>query len=165
MMGLTMWIVHLALRRPYNFIVLAALLLIMGPLMIARTPTDIFPSINLPVLSIVWSYNGFSASDMANRITTPYERALTSDVDNIEHVESQTLNGVSVIKVYLHDGADVARAMAEVAANYQSILKNMPPGTLPPMVIAYNASTVPILQLALSSKTLPEQQLYDLDLL
>ena len=157
-----MWIVQLALRRPYTFIVLALLLAVIGPLMMVRTPTDIFPNINIPVLSIVWSYNGFSADDMANRITTPYERALTSDVDNIEHVESQTVNGVAVIKVYFHAGADINRAIAEASANAQSILRVLPPGTLPPLVISYNASTVPILQLALSSHTLPEQQLYDL---
>ncbi|PXV55882.1 Multidrug efflux pump subunit AcrB [Dyella jiangningensis] len=157
-----MWIVQLALRRPYTFIVVALLLAVLGPLMVLRTPTDIFPNINIPVLSIVWSYNGFSADDMANRITTPYERALTSDVDNIEHVESQTVNGVAVIKVYFHEGADINRAIAEASANAQSILRVLPPGTLPPLVISYNASTVPILQLALSSHSLPEQQLYDL---
>jgi multidrug efflux pump subunit AcrB len=157
-----MWIVHLALRRPYTFVVLALLLFIIGPLMILRTPTDIFPNINIPVLSIVWSYNGFSADDMANRITTPFERALTSDVDNIEHVESQTVNGTAVIKVYFHQGADINRAIAEAVSSAQSIIRVLPPGTLPPLVISYNASTVPILQLALSSKTLSEQQLYDL---
>lgn len=157
-----MWIVHLALRRPYTFVVLALLLFIIGPLMILRTPTDIFPNINIPVLSIVWSYNGFSADDMANRITTPFERALTSDVDNIEHVESQTVNGTSVIKVYFHQGADINRAIAEAVSSAQSIIRVLPPGSLPPLVISYNASTVPILQLALSGKTLSEQQLYDL---
>ncbi|MHA6203577.1 efflux RND transporter permease subunit [Dyella soli] len=157
-----MWIVQLALRRPYTFVVLALLIAITGPLMIMRTPTDIFPNINIPVLSIVWSYSGFSADDMTNRITTPYERALTSDVDNIEHVESQTVNGTAVIKVYFHAGADINRAIAEASANAQSILRVLPPGTLPPLVISYNASTVPILQLALSSRSLPEQQLYDL---
>jgi multidrug efflux pump subunit AcrB len=157
-----MWIVKLALRRPYTFVVLALLLLIIGPLMILRTPTDIFPNINIPVVSIVWSYNGFSAEGMANRITTPYERALASDVDNVEHIESQTLNGVAVIKVYFHPGADINRAIAEAVSSSQTILRVLPPGTLPPLVISYNASTVPILQLALSSKTLPEQQLYDL---
>ncbi|RDS81116.1 AcrB/AcrD/AcrF family protein [Dyella monticola] len=157
-----MWIVQLALKRPYTFVVLALLIAIIGPLMIRRTPTDIFPNINIPVLSIVWSYNGFSATDMANRITTPYERALTSDVDNIEHIESQTVNGVAVVKVYFHAGADINRAIAEASANSQSLLRVLPPGTLPPLIISYNASTVPILQLALSSKTLSEQQLYDL---
>jgi multidrug efflux pump subunit AcrB len=157
-----MWIVEVALRRPYTFIVVALLVLIIGPLMILRTPTDIFPNIDIPVLSVVWSFNGFSADDMTRRITSPYERALTSDVDNIEHVESQTMNGVAVVKVFFHPGADINRAMAEASSSSQSILRVLPPGTLPPVILAYNASTVPILQLALSSKTLSEQQLYDL---
>ncbi|MDE1146019.1 MAG: efflux RND transporter permease subunit [Azospirillaceae bacterium] len=157
-----MWIVRLALQRPHTFIVLALLLLIVGPLVLLRMPTDIFPNIDIPVLSIVWSYNGLSAEDMANRITSGYERALTSDVDDIEHIESQSLNGVAVVKVFFHPGADINRAIAEASSNAQSILRNMPSGTLPPMVMAYNASTVPILQLALASDSLPEQQLYDL---
>jgi multidrug efflux pump subunit AcrB len=156
-----MWIVELALRRPYTFIVVALAILIIGPLSLLRTPTDIFPNIDIPVLSIVWSFNGFSADDMAHRITSPVERALTTDVDNIEHIESQTMNGVAVIKVFFHTGADINRAIAEAAANSSSLLRNLPPGTLPPLILAYNASTVPILQLALSSKTLPEQELYD----
>ncbi|WP_395068003.1 efflux RND transporter permease subunit [Paraburkholderia silvatlantica] len=157
-----MWIVKLALRRPYTFIVLAVLLFILGPLAIMRTPTDIFPNINIPVVSIVWTYNGFSAEDMAHRITSNYERALTSDVDDIEHIESQSLNGVSVVKVFFHPGADINRAIAEAASNSASILRILPPGTLPPNIITYNASTVPVLQLGLSSATLPEQSLYDL---
>lgn len=157
-----MWIVELALRRPYTFVVVALLVLIIGPLSVLRTPTDIFPNIDIPVLSIVWSFNGFSADDMVNRITSPYERALTSDVDNIEHVESQSMNGVAVVKVFFHPGADITRAMAEASASSQSILRVLPQGTLPPTILAYSASTVPILQLALSSNTLPEQQLYDL---
>ncbi|HTR06251.1 MAG TPA: efflux RND transporter permease subunit [Paraburkholderia sp.] len=157
-----MWIVKLALRRPYTFIVLAVLLFILGPLAIMRTPTDIFPDIDIPVVSIVWTYNGFSAEDMAHRITSNYERALTSDVDDIEHIESQSLNGVSVVKVFFHPGADINRAIAEAASNSASILRVLPPGTLPPNIITYNASTVPVLQLGLSSATLPEQSLYDL---
>ncbi|MFL9946563.1 efflux RND transporter permease subunit [Paraburkholderia agricolaris] len=157
-----MWIVKLALRRPYTFVVLAVLIFIVGPLAILRTPTDIFPNINIPVVSIVWTYNGFSAQDMANRITSNYERALTSDVDDIEHIESQSLNGVSVVKIFFHPGADINRAIAEAASNSASILRVLPPGTLPPNIITYNASTVPILQLGLSSNTLSEQQLYDL---
>ncbi|KWF26127.1 efflux RND transporter permease subunit [Burkholderia pseudomultivorans] len=157
-----MWIVRLALRRPYTFVVLALLIFIAGALAILRTPTDIFPNIDIPVVSIVWSYNGFSAEDMAKRITTNYERALTSDVDDIEHIESQSLNGVSVVKIFFHPGADINRAIAEAASNSASILRILPPGTLPPNIITYNASTVPILQLGLSSKTLPEQSLYDL---
>ncbi|MGF6638498.1 multidrug efflux pump subunit AcrB [Paraburkholderia sp. MM6662-R1] len=157
-----MWIVKLALRRPYTFVVLAVLIFIVGPLAILRTPTDIFPNIDIPVVSIVWTYNGFSAQDMANRITSNYERALTSDVDDIEHIESQSLNGVSVVKIFFHPGADINRAIAEAASNSASILRVLPPGTLPPNIITYNASTVPILQLGLSSDTLSEQQLYDL---
>ena len=157
-----MWIVRLALRRPYTFIVVALLLLIAGPLMILRTPTDIFPNINIPVVSVVWSYSGLSAQDMAQRITSGYERALTSDVDDIEHIESQSLNSVSVIKIFFHPGADINRAIAQASANSQSLLKFMPPGTLPPIILTYNASSVPILQLALSSDELPEQQLFDL---
>ncbi|SAK18163.1 efflux RND transporter permease subunit [Burkholderia multivorans] len=157
-----MWIVRLALHRPYTFVVLALLIFIAGPLALLRTPTDIFPSIDIPVVSIVWSYNGFSAEDMAKRITSNYERALTSDVDDIEHIESQSLNGVSVVKIFFHPGADINRAIAEAASNAASILRILPPGTLPPNIITYNASTVPILQLGLSSDTLAEQQLYDL---
>ncbi|MBW0449948.1 efflux RND transporter permease subunit [bacterium M00.F.Ca.ET.228.01.1.1] len=157
-----MWIVRLALRRPYTFIVMAVLLFILGPLAIMRTPTDIFPNIDIPVVSIVWSYNGFSAEDMAHRITSNYERALTTDVDDIEHIESQSLNGVSVVKIFFHPGADINRAIAEAASNSASILRILPPGTLPPNIITYNASTVPVLQLGLSSDTLPEQKLYDL---
>ncbi|GAB2891892.1 efflux RND transporter permease subunit [Paraburkholderia jirisanensis] len=157
-----MWIVKLALQRPYTFIVLAVLLFILGPLAIVRTPTDIFPNIDVPVVSIVWSFNGFSAEDMAHRITSNYERALTSDVDDIEHIESQSLNGVAVVKVFFHPGADINRAVAQASANSESILRLLPPGTLPPNIITYNASTVPVLELGLSSKTLPEQQLYDL---
>ncbi|HEY2633343.1 MAG TPA: efflux RND transporter permease subunit, partial [Steroidobacteraceae bacterium] len=156
-----MWIVELALRRRYTFIVVALLIFIIGPLSVMRTPTDIFPNIDIPVLSIVWTFNGFSAKDMADRVTSPVERALTTDVDNIEHIESQTLNGVAVIKVFFHPGADINRAIAEAAANSSSLLKNLPPGILPPLILSYNASTVPILQLALTSKTLPEQELYD----
>jgi len=157
-----MWIVKVALRRPYTFIVLALLLLIIGPLMILRTPVDIFPNIDIPVISIVWNYNGMTSEDLAHRIVAPYERALTSDVGDIEHIESQSLNGVAVVKVFFHPGADITRAETEASASAQSLLKIMPPGTLPPMVLTFNASTVPIMELALSSTTLPEQTLYDL---
>ncbi|MFC0401888.1 efflux RND transporter permease subunit [Paraburkholderia rhizosphaerae] len=157
-----MWIVKLALKRPYTFIVLAVLLFIMGPLAIMRTPTDIFPNINVPVVSIVWSFNGLSAQDMAQRITSIYERALTTDVDDIEHIESQSLNGVAVVKVFFHPGADINRAVAQASSNSESLLRLLPPGTLPPNIITYNASTVPVLELGLSSDTLPEQELYDL---
>ena len=157
-----MWIIKLALRRPYTFIVVAILLLIVGPLTLLRTPTDIFPNIDIPVVSVVWSYNGLSARDMAQRITSIYERALTSDVDNIEHIESQSLNSVAVVKIFFHPGADINRAIAQASANSESLLKLMPPGTLPPIILTYSASTVPILQLALSSDQLTEQELFDL---
>jgi len=157
-----MWIVRLALRRPYTFIVLAILLLLGGPVAVLRTPTDIFPSIDIPVVSIVWTYNGLSAQDMAQRIVTGYERSLTNSVDDIEHIESQSLAGVAVIKVFFHPGADINRAIAQTSSGAQSMLRMMPPGTTPPLVLSYNASTVPILRLALGSDKLPEQELYDL---
>lgn len=157
-----MWIVRLALRRPYTFVVLAILLLLGGPVAILRMPTDIFPKIDIPVVSVVWTYNGLSAQDMAQRIVTGYERSLTTNVDNIEHIESQSLAGVAVIKVFFHPGADINRAIAQATAGAQSLLKSMPPGATPPLVLSYNASTVPILRLALGSDKLPEQELYDL---
>jgi multidrug efflux pump subunit AcrB len=156
-----MWIVKLALRRPYTFTVLALLILILGPIMILRTPTDIFPNINIPVVSIVWSYNGLPAEDMGNRITSVTERALTTLVDDIQHIESQSLNGIAVVKVFFQPTADVNKAIAQVTAISQTQLRQLPPGTTPPLVITYNASSVPILQLALSSHSLSEQQLFD----
>src|SRR6201997_1395329 len=156
-----MWIVKLALRRPYTFTVLALLILILGPIMILRTPTDVFPEINIPVVSIVWNYTGLSAEDMGNRITSITERALTTLVDDIEHIESQSLNGIAVVKVFFQPHADINKAIAQVTAISQTQLRQLPPGTTPPLVITYNASTVPILQLALSGKTLSEQQLFD----
>ncbi|HMK23275.1 MAG TPA: efflux RND transporter permease subunit [Terriglobales bacterium] len=156
-----MWIVKLALRRPYTFTVLALLILIMGPLVILRTPTDVFPEINIPVVSIVWSYNGLPAEDMGNRITSVTERALTTLVDDIEHIESNSLNGIAVVKVFFQPKADVTKAIAQVTAISQTQLRLLPPGTTPPLVISYSASTVPILQLALSGKELSEQQLFD----
>src|SRR5215472_4958512 len=156
-----MWIVKLALRRPYTFTVLALLILILGPIVILRTPTDVFPEINIPVVSIVWNYSGLSAEDMGNRITSVTERALTTLVDDIEHIESQSLNGIAVVKVFFQPHADVNKAIAQVTAISQTQLRQLPPGTTPPLVLSYNASTVPILQLALSGKQLSEQQLFD----
>ncbi|WP_051979121.1 efflux RND transporter permease subunit [Edaphobacter aggregans] len=157
-----MWIVRVALSRPYTFVVLALLLFLMAPVMILRTPVDIFPAINVPVVSIIWTYTGLVPSEMETRITSIYERALTTTVDNIEHIESQSLNGVSIVKVYLQPRANVDGAIAEVIAEAQSIVKLLPPGITPPLVIRYDASTVPILQLGLSGKGLSEQQLNDL---
>jgi multidrug efflux pump subunit AcrB len=157
-----MWIVRVALSRPYTFVVLSLLLFLMAPVMILRTPVDIFPAINVPVVSIIWTYTGLVPSEMETRITSIYERALTTTVDNIEHIESQSLNGVSIVKVYLQPQANVDGAIAEVIAEAQSIVKLLPPGITPPLVIRYDASTVPILQLGLSGKGLSEQQLNDL---
>jgi multidrug efflux pump subunit AcrB len=156
-----MWIVKLALRRPYTFTVLALLILILGPLVILRTPTDVFPEINIPVVSIVWNYTGLSSEDMGNRITSVTERALTTLVDDIEHIESQSLDGIAVVKVFFQPHADVTKAIAQVTAISQTQLRQLPPGTTPPLVITYSASTVPILQLALSGHELSEQQLFD----
>src|ERR1700749_4610441 len=157
-----MWIVRLALRRPYTFVVLALLLLILGPLVIFRTPTDIFPNIDIPVVSVVWNYAGLDAQDMSSRIVFQTERALTTLVDNIQHIDSQSLNGVAVVKIFLQPNADINKAIAQVTAISQTQLRQLPPGTTPPLVIAYSASSVPIIQLALSGKTLSEQQLNDL---
>src|SRR5258705_2248565 len=158
----SMWIVRVALSRPYTFVVLALLLFLMAPVMILRTPVDIFPAINVPVVSIIWTFTGLAPTEMETRITSIYERALTTTVDNIEHIESQSLNGVSIVKVYLQPQANVDGAIAEVIAEAQASVKQLPPGITPPLVIRYDASTVPILQLGLSGKGLSEQQLNDL---
>jgi multidrug efflux pump subunit AcrB len=156
-----MWIVRLALRRPYTFVVVALLLLILGPIVILRTPTDIFPNINIPVVSVLWNYQGFNPQQMADRIVSLTERALTTTVDNIQHIESQSLPGIAVVKVFFQPNASIERAIAQVTAISQTQLRQLPPGTTPPLVISYNASSVAILQLALSGKTLSEQQLFD----
>src|SRR6201987_106323 len=160
-MRTAMWIVKVALSRPYTFVVLALLLFLMAPVMILRTPVDIFPAINVPVVSIIWTYTGLVPSEMETRITSIYERALTTTVDNIEHIESQSLNGVSIVKVYLQPNANVDGAIAEVIAEAQATMKQLPPGITPPLVIRYDASTVPVLQLGLSGNGLSEQQLND----
>ena len=156
-----MWIVQLALRRPYTFVVAALLLLIASPLVILRTPVDIFPNIDIPVISVVWQYAGLSSSDFEGRITTPYERVLTTTVNDIEHTESQTLNGIAVVKIFFQPKAKIEMALAQVTAISQTLLRQLPAGTTPPLIITYNASSVPILQLGLSSPTLAEQQLND----
>jgi CzcA family heavy metal efflux pump len=156
-----MWIVRLALRRPYTFVVVALLLLILGPIVILNTPTDIFPNINIPVVSIIWNYQGLNPDDMSNRIVFQTERALTTLVDNISHIESQSLNSVAVVKVFFQPGADITKAIAQVTAISQTQLRQLPPGTTPPLVITYSASSVPIIQLALSGQKLSEQQLFD----
>jgi multidrug efflux pump subunit AcrB len=157
-----MWIVRLALRRPYTFVVAALVILILGPIVIFRTPTDIFPNINIPVVSIIWNYSGLSAEDMSNRILNLTERSLTTTVDDIEHIESQSLNGIAVVKVFFQPKANINRAIAQVTAISQTQLRQLPPGTTPPLIITYSASSVPIIQLALSGQKLSEQRLFDL---
>jgi len=159
-----MWIVRLALRRPYTFVVAAIVLLILGPIAILRTPTDIFPNIDIPVVSVIWNYTGLSPEEMSNRIVFNYERSLTTTVNDIDHIESQSLNGISVVKVFFHQGVQVANAIAQVTAISQPIVRALPPGTTPPFIITYNASTVPILQLGLSGQGLSEQQLGDISI-
>ena len=157
-----MWIVRLALRRPYTFVVLSILLLILGPIVIFRTPTDIFPNINIPVVTVIWNYAGFSPQEMGDRLTTPFERSMTTTVNDIEHIESQSLNGIALIKVFFQPGADVPSAIAEITAIAQTQLRQFPPGTTPPLVISYSASSVPVLQLSLSGEGLSEQALNDI---
>src|SRR6202162_1939261 len=157
-----MWIVALALRRPYPFVVMALVIIILFVVTVSRTPTDIFPDINIPVVSVVWSYIGMSPQDMADRIVTNSERGINITVNDIEHMESQSVNGLGVIKVFFRPGTNVQGAIAEITAICQTNLRGLPPGTVPPLVISYSASTTPIVQLGLSSKTLPEQQLFDL---
>jgi CzcA family heavy metal efflux pump len=157
-----MWIVRLALRRPYTFVVMSALIVILGIAAIVTMPTDIFPNIDIPVVTVIWSYTGVSPDEMEKRITTISERALTTTVNDIEHIESQAYNGVTVIRVFFQPSAKVELAISQVTAIMQTILRVLPPGITPPSIIKYNASTVPILQLGLSSKVLSEQDLYDL---
>ena len=156
-----MWIVRLALRRPYTFVVMSILILVMGMVAIFRTPTDIFPNINIPVVSIIWNYGGLIPKDMSNRIVFVTERSLTTTVDNIEHIESQSLYGVAVVKVYFQPNANIERAIAQITAIEQTQLRQLPQGTTPPLILAYSASSVPVLQLALSGNGLSEQQLND----
>jgi len=156
-----MWIVKLALRRPYTFVVMSILILVMGGIAIFRTPTDIFPNIDIPVVSVIWNYNGLLPKDMADRIVSITERNMTTIVDNIEHVESQSLNGIAVVKVFLQPNASIDRAVAQITASSQTQLRQLPAGTTPPLVIAYSASSVPVMQLALSGQGLSEQRLND----
>ena len=156
-----MWIVRLALRRPYTFVVLSLMLFILAPVVISRTPTDIFPNIDIPVISVIWQYTGLSAQDISERIVYVTERAMTTTVNNIEHIESQSMNGIAVVKVFFQPHVSIATAIAQITAVSQAQLRSLPTGTTPPLIIVYNASTVPILQLAVSGQGLSEQQLYD----
>src|SRR5487761_2305153 len=156
-----MWIVNIALKRPYTFIVLALLILLISPLVISRTPVDIFPNVDIPVISVLWNYTGLAAEDMEERISSQFERSLENSVSDMEHIESQTVNGRSVVKIFFHPSVKIDMAMAQVTALAQSSTKQMPPGTTPPFILTYNASSVPIPQLGLSGKGLSEQQLFD----
>ncbi len=156
-----MWIVQVALRKPYTFVVLALLIALFGIRAALLTPTDIFPNINIPVISVVWSYTGLPPNDMSGRIIYYYERTLTAQVGDIEHMESQSLAGYGVVKIFFQKSVNISTAMAQVTAASQTVLKYLPAGITPPYVLSYNASSVPILQLALSSKSLPQMQLFD----
>jgi multidrug efflux pump subunit AcrB len=157
-----MWIVQLALRRPYTFIVLGLLVLIIGPLSIMRMPTDIFPNINIPVVSTIWRYTGLSTEEMEGRIVSNYERAMSATVNDIARIESQTYNGIGVVKVFFHPTANLPASLAQIIAIAQTVIGGYPQGTTPPLILQYNASTVPILQLSLTSKTLAEHEIFDL---
>ena len=159
-----MWIVKLALNKPYTFLVAALLILLISPLAIMRMPVDIFPNIDIPVVSIIWNYAGFSPEQMEGRIVSITERALTTTVNDIEHIESQSLNGIAVVKVFFHPSVKIDMAVAQITAISQTQLRQLPQGTTPPLILQYNASSVPILQLSLSSRTLSEQALNDLSL-
>ena len=159
-----MWIVRLALDRPYTFIVLALLILILSPLIILGTATDIFPNVNIPVVAVVWSYTGLNPEEMEGRLTSSYERSLTTLVDNIEHIESTSFNGLALVKIYLQPNASLDTANAQVTACSQFMLRQMPPGTQPPEILNFSASSVPILQLGLSGQGMSEQELNDLAL-
>src|SRR6202041_1038732 len=159
-----MWIVKVAIERPYTFIVLALLILILAPVAILNTPTDIFPNINIPVVAVAWTYTGMNPEELEGRLTTVYEKILTALVDNIEHIESTTVNGTVVVKIFLQPTASVDRANAQITAASQTILRQLPPGTLPPLIVNYTASSVPVLQLSLSGPGLSEADLNDLAL-
>lgn len=156
-----MSMVSLALRRPYTFIVMAIMVVIASPFALLSMATDIFPEINIPVVSIIWNYNGLSAQEMGQRITSQAERSLTTTVSDIEHIESQSLAGISVIKVFFQPNANIQTAIAQVVAVSQSQVRQLPPGITPPLIIKYSASSIPVIQLGLSSPTLPEQSVFD----
>src|SRR5258705_8309017 len=156
-----MWIVRLALRRPYTFVVMALAIILLTPVVLLRTPVDIFPDIDIPVISLVWTYTGMQPQEMEQRISSNVESGVTTLVNDVEHIESQSLNGIANIKVYFQPGANIQTALAQTAAISQTFLRFLPPGTTPPLVIIYSASTVPVIQIGLTSDTLSEQQLFD----
>ncbi|MCI0364537.1 MAG: efflux RND transporter permease subunit [Phycisphaerales bacterium] len=156
-----MWIVRLALRRPYTFVVMALLIVVLGVTSVTQMRTDVFPEIDIPVISMIWTYKGMDAEEFEKRITTFSEYAITGNVSDIKKVESQTLNGVAVIKIFFHQNANVGVAVGQVTSAAQAIRQIMPPSVQPPIILRFNASSVPIVQLSLSSATLPESEVYD----
>ena len=156
-----MWIVQIALRRPYTFLVMALLIILATPLALSKLATDIFPEINIPVVSVIWNYTGLSAQEMGQRITSVTERALTTTVSDIEHIESQSLSSVAIVKIYFQPTANIQMAVAQVVSISQAQLRQLPPGITPPLVIKYSASSIPVIQLGLSDPTMSEQQLFD----
>src|SRR5262249_19971594 len=156
-----MWLIRTALRRPYTFVVMAMVIAIGGGLSIRKAPTDIFPAIDIPVLSVIWNYGGLPPEEMEKRIVNNFERFVTTIVADVDHVESQSLTSISVIKIYLQPGADVQQAIAQTTAISQTAVRSMPPGTVPPLIMQYSATSVPIMQLAFETDTLSEQQLFD----
>ncbi len=157
-----MWIVRLALGRPYTFVVMAVLIAILGGAAIVTMPVDIFPYIDIPVVSVLWVYSGLSPEEMEKRVVTGFERSLTSNVNDIEHIESQSYTGYAVVKIYFHPNVKIDMAVAQATATMQTALRQMPPGMFPANILKYDASSVPILQLGLSSKTLREQEIFDI---
>src|ERR1700729_3547100 len=155
-------LVRIALNRPFTFVVWALLLLIIGPLAAMRTPVDIFPDIRIPVIGVIWQYTGLPPDQMSGRIVTQYQRILTTTVNDIEHITANSYNGIGIVKIFFQPNADIRTANAQVTSISQTVLKQMPPGATPPLILNYNASTVPILQLATSSRSLSEQQVLDL---
>src|SRR6202046_3052601 len=157
-----MWIVRLALPRPYTFVVMAILIAILGGTAIATMPVDIFPYINIPIVSVLWQYGGLSPDEMEKRVVTNFERGLTSNVNDIEHIESQSYNSIAVVKIFFHPNVQIDMAVAQVTAQMTSAARSMPPGMFPGNVLKFDAASVPVLQLGLSSKTLREQDIFDL---
>src|SRR5579884_3075326 len=157
-----MWIVRLALKRPYTFVVMALLIAILGGVAIATMPVDIFPYIDIPIVSIVWQYNGLSPEEMDGRIVSNFERALTQNVSGIEHIESQSHQAIAVTRVYFHPNVQVDLALSQIVTQCQVVVRNMPPGTFPPQVLKYDAASVPILQLGFNSPSLSDQEMFDL---
>ncbi|HEY8311753.1 MAG TPA: efflux RND transporter permease subunit, partial [Gemmatimonadaceae bacterium] len=157
-----MWIVKLALRRPYTFVVVSILIALFGIVSAMRMPTDIFPEINIPLVTVVWQYGGMPPEEMERRVVSAAERFYSTTVNSIEHIESQSTNGTGIIKIYFQPGADIPTAVAQITSASQTAVKNLPPGIQPPIILRFNATDVPVLQIGVDSKTLSETQLYDL---